>query len=115
MHEVNLLAVLAAGIVPMVVGALWYGPLFGKRWLELMGNHRGGDSRRFQPVEDVWCEFLAGVGYRVYLGAVVRRDGWSRARRLNHRQERGRAGGRLLGDHGADCFHPPDGLPDGRL
>ena len=36
MHEVNLLAVLVAGIVPMVVGALWYGPLFGKRWLQLM-------------------------------------------------------------------------------
>ena len=36
MHEVNLLAVLVAGIVPMIVGALWYGPLFGKRWLQLM-------------------------------------------------------------------------------
>ena len=36
MHEVNLLAVLVAGIVPMIVGVLWYGPLFGKRWLQLM-------------------------------------------------------------------------------
>ena len=36
MHEVNLLAVLVAGIVPMIVGVLWYGPLFGKRWLQLV-------------------------------------------------------------------------------
>ena len=36
MHEVNLLAVLVAGIVPMLIGSLWYGPLFGKRWMALM-------------------------------------------------------------------------------
>ena len=36
MLEVNYLAVLIAGIVPMIVGAIWYGPLFGKRWLGYM-------------------------------------------------------------------------------
>ena len=36
MHDVNLLAVLVAGIVPMIVGMLWYGPLFGNRWLTPM-------------------------------------------------------------------------------
>ena len=35
MIEVNWLAVLVAGIVNMVVGFLWYGPLFGKKWMEL--------------------------------------------------------------------------------
>lgn len=35
--EVNYLAVLVAAIVGMGVGALWYGPLFGKVWLSLMG------------------------------------------------------------------------------
>ena len=33
---VNYLAVLAAAVASMVVGFLWYGPLFGKVWIKLM-------------------------------------------------------------------------------
>ena len=33
--NVNLLAVLVAGIVAMIIGSLWYGPLFGKAWMRL--------------------------------------------------------------------------------
>ncbi len=35
--QINYLAVLACGIVSMVLGSLWYGPLFGKRWMKIMG------------------------------------------------------------------------------
>lgn len=35
--QVNYLAVLASGVVMMILGYLWYGPLFGKPWLKLMG------------------------------------------------------------------------------
>ncbi len=35
--EINLLAVLACGIVSMVIGFVWYGPLFGKKWAEVIG------------------------------------------------------------------------------
>lgn len=34
---INYLAVLVAAIVNMVVGSLWYGPVFGKTWMGLMG------------------------------------------------------------------------------
>jgi hypothetical protein len=34
---VNYFAVLTAGIAAMVVGFLWYGPLFGKEWMRLVG------------------------------------------------------------------------------
>ena len=34
---VNYLAVLLAGLSNMVVGYLWYGPLFGKTWMKLSG------------------------------------------------------------------------------
>ena len=34
---VNYLAVLVCGIAAMVVGYLWYGPLFGKDWEKLVG------------------------------------------------------------------------------
>ena len=33
---VNYLAVLAAAIASMVIGFLWYGPLFGKQYMALM-------------------------------------------------------------------------------
>ncbi|HSR89125.1 MAG TPA: DUF1761 domain-containing protein [Candidatus Udaeobacter sp.] len=34
---INYLAILVCGIVSMVIGYLWYGPLFGKVWMGLMG------------------------------------------------------------------------------
>ena len=34
--DVNYIAVLVAAIVNMVLGFLWYGPLFGKQWIQLM-------------------------------------------------------------------------------
>lgn len=35
--EINLVSVLIAGVVSVVLGALWYGPLFGKKWRSLIG------------------------------------------------------------------------------
>jgi hypothetical protein len=35
--SVNYLAVLVSGIASMIIGGLWYGPLFGKAWLRLSG------------------------------------------------------------------------------
>lgn len=35
--EINYLAILVCGIFAMVLGAIWYGPLFGKKWLEVIG------------------------------------------------------------------------------
>src|SRR5262245_51700624 len=37
MVPVNYLAVLASAVAMMVLGFLWYGPLFGKTWSRLMG------------------------------------------------------------------------------
>lgn len=42
---VGYLGVLAAGVASMVVGYLWYGPLFGKTWMRLSGSKMGsGDN-----------------------------------------------------------------------
>lgn len=35
--EVNFLAVLLAAIASMVLGSLWYGPVFGKQWMMMAG------------------------------------------------------------------------------
>lgn len=42
--SVNYLAVLAAAVGSMVVGYLWFGPLFGKQWMKLTGMKEMGDK-----------------------------------------------------------------------
>ncbi len=37
MVPINYLAVLACAVLSMVIGSLWYGPIFGKPWMKLMG------------------------------------------------------------------------------
>jgi len=37
MIELNYLAIIAAAIASMLIGWLWYGPLFGKQWMKLAG------------------------------------------------------------------------------
>ena len=37
MPNINLVGVVLAGLAGMVAGVLWYGPLFGKMWVKLMG------------------------------------------------------------------------------
>ncbi|PIR44746.1 MAG: hypothetical protein COV10_02580 [Candidatus Vogelbacteria bacterium CG10_big_fil_rev_8_21_14_0_10_51_16] len=37
MFEPNWYAVVGAAVLAMVLGFLWYGPLFGKQWMAMMG------------------------------------------------------------------------------
>ncbi len=34
---VNYLAIVAGAVISMIIGAIWYGPLFGKKWMEING------------------------------------------------------------------------------
>lgn len=35
--EINYLAILVGSVLAMVVGGVWYGPLFGEKWMEVIG------------------------------------------------------------------------------
>ncbi|MDE2731527.1 MAG: DUF1761 domain-containing protein [Bacteroidota bacterium] len=37
MFDINWLAVVVAAVIPMLLGSLWYGPLFGKLWMSMIG------------------------------------------------------------------------------
>lgn len=37
MVPVNYFAILGAAVLSIVLGTLWYGPIFGKTWIKLMG------------------------------------------------------------------------------
>lgn len=34
---VNYLAIATGAVLSMIIGAIWYGPLFGKKWMEING------------------------------------------------------------------------------
>ncbi len=53
----NILAVIVAALLPMIVGSLWYGPILGKRWMELMELTEEEIKANFNPqnpTEDRW-------------------------------------------------------------
>jgi hypothetical protein len=35
--QLNWLIILSTGIIPLIVGGIWYGPLFGKTWMKVAG------------------------------------------------------------------------------
>ncbi len=71
MHEVNLLAVLVAGIVPMIVGTLWYGPLFGKRWMALMETTPEKIREGFAPLRTYGVSFLLSLVTAFVLAQLI--------------------------------------------
>jgi hypothetical protein len=43
--SVNFLAILAAAVANLLLGFLWYGPLFGKPWMKLGANAVFGQKK----------------------------------------------------------------------
>jgi hypothetical protein len=60
--EINYLAVVVCGVLAMVLGYVWYGPLFGKKWLEVIGATELDLERR--------REMQKGVG-KLYLTQFI--------------------------------------------
>lgn len=38
--------VLICAVLAMIIGAIWYGPLFGKKWMEIIGADKHDEKRR---------------------------------------------------------------------
>lgn len=55
---INYWAVLAAAITNMAIGTLWYGPLFGARWMAYMGFTK--DSIHTMPLKP-WQAMVGGL------------------------------------------------------
>ena len=71
---VNYLAVFVAAIAAFVVGALWYGPLFGKPWRSLMGvpeGMMGMPGTRLSPVAAMAINFLATLVLAYVLSGLL--------------------------------------------
>lgn len=51
MVEVNYLAIFVASILSMVIGSLWFGPIFGKPWMKEMGLTKDGIDKKMKAGE----------------------------------------------------------------
>lgn len=68
--QVNWLAVLAAAVASFVIGFLWYGPLFGKRWMALLGK-RAEDMAGTPLAPILVVSFASGLVQAAALAAIV--------------------------------------------
>jgi hypothetical protein len=59
--QVSLLATLVATVLGFLLGALWYGPLFGARWMMLTGISRAQARRDFNPAAIYGTTFVLGL------------------------------------------------------
>jgi len=68
---INWLAVLAASLVGFVIGGLWYGPLFGKTWMKIVGLTEE-DAAGFNMVKIYsWCfvlQLIMATNLAMFLG-----------------------------------------------
>jgi hypothetical protein len=46
MTGINIWAVLVCGVLAMVFGMIWYGPLFGKTWMRIVGATAMDEAKR---------------------------------------------------------------------
>ncbi len=58
---VNYLAVLLSAVSNMVVGFLWYGPLYGKEWRNLVGFNKSNQKNQKEMSTSYTAMFLAAL------------------------------------------------------
>ena len=61
MPQVSLLATVVAAVAGFVLGALWYGPLFGKAWMAAHGISREELHRSVNPGVAYGLTFVLGL------------------------------------------------------
>ena len=74
MGDVNWLAILVAALLPMIIGFLWYGPLFGKKWMSLMGTTEEEIKAGFNPMKSYGVSFIGAI-LTAYVMARLMGDG----------------------------------------
>ncbi len=55
---INYWAVLICAVLAMIIGAIWYGPLFGKKWMEIVNLNPTDLAAREKMKKGVWKLYL---------------------------------------------------------
>jgi hypothetical protein len=73
--SVNLLAVLASTVASMIVGSIWYGPLFGKKYMNLMEMDKWTPEKQAaMKARMIWSyagQFVASFVMFYVLGGLI--------------------------------------------
>jgi hypothetical protein len=82
---VNFSAVLTAAVASMVIGSIWYGPLFGKKFIAASGMDKWTPEHQAEMKKKMWMsyvgQFIASlVMFYVLAGIIVGFDQMSAAR-----------------------------------
>jgi hypothetical protein len=84
--QINYLAALVCAVIAMFVGFLWYGPIFGKKWLEITGANNVDAERRKEMMKGVWklyiTQFLLALFQIIVLAFYIK--GWTDASGLEN-------------------------------
>lgn len=52
--EINYFAIVTCAVLAMVIGAVWYGPIFGKKWLDIICATDCDLEKRKEMNKGVW-------------------------------------------------------------
>jgi hypothetical protein len=55
---INYWAVLVCGVASMVLGSIWFGPLFGKMWQQMTGMDTMDPVKRDEAMKGVWKSYI---------------------------------------------------------
>lgn len=70
--DVNLVAVLVAAIATMIVGSIWYGPLFGKTWMRLSGMTKDDQKKmKMTAMRAMIMGFVVALITAYIIGVIV--------------------------------------------
>jgi len=73
--RINYLAVVVAAVVYWLLGALWYGVLFAKQWMALMGISKEQAEQQGQSAIPYVVAFLCGLVIAYVLALVCNASG----------------------------------------
>lgn len=79
--DVNYVAIVLLAVGAMVIGAIWYGPLFGKAWMRVLGADPADEAKRKEMQKSAGPLYLIQfvlVLFQVYVLAHYIR-GWEEA------------------------------------
>lgn len=74
--SVNYWAVIVSAIASMVIGSIWYGPLFGKAFMKATGMDKMGKEKKDAMMKGMWLtyvwQFIASlIMFYVLAGLIV--------------------------------------------
>ncbi len=69
--SINYLAVIVCGIISMVIGSLWYGPIFSKLWMKQHGFSEEDLKKDFNPAKTFGLAVIGHIVMALVLAYLI--------------------------------------------